>query len=154
MSGRPSGHQSHRFATARTARPWLGRVEDRSCWTGWLNRWRQLPGLLLLRGEQGRFFKQSAHAIGPHFGGWMRPAKGAHARKARRQDVLPKPAHELQRLQLHRSEFSGFALAVSPEDLAFGQKLDGAIGGGGLENVTGKVTQGFPSGTGGWRSSH
>jgi len=73
VSRRPSGHQAHRFAATRTARSCLGRIGGRS-WTARLNRWRQLPGLLLLSGEQGWFFQQSAHAIGPHFGRQMQPA--------------------------------------------------------------------------------
>ena len=116
-------------------------------------RGRGLPGLLFLRGELRCLFKKSAHAIGADFGRRMQPAKSTHPRVTRRQDMRQKTAHELQRLQLEGSELSGFALAVGPQELALRQELDGAIGGGGFEEVTGKVTQRVESGTGG-RATH
>ena len=105
--------------------------------------------MLFLRSEQRRFFKKGAHAIGADFGRRMQPTKSAHARVTRRQDMLEKTAHELQRLQLYRGELAGFALAIGPQELALRQELDGAIGRGGLEEVSGKVTQRVESGTGG-----
>ena len=105
--------------------------------------------MLFLRGEPRGLFKQSAHAIGADFGRRMQPAKSADTRVTRRQDVLEKAAHEFQRLQLQSGELSGFALAVSPQELALRQQGDRAIGRGGFEEVAGKVTQGVESGTGG-----
>lgn len=105
--------------------------------------------MLFLLGKPRCLFKQSAHAIGADFSRRVQPAKSAHARVTRRQDMLQKTAHELQRLQLEGSELAGFALAVGPQELALRQELDGAIGRGGFEEVAGKVTQRVESGTGG-----
>ena len=74
--------------------------------------------MLFLRREQRCLFKKSAHAVGADFGRRMQPAKSADPRVSRRQDMLEKTTHELQRLQLEEIEFSGFALAVGPQELA------------------------------------
>ena len=148
MSGQPNFEQAHRFAANRTRWPIRQRVRRRG-WTGCFGECRRFPGLLFLRGELWRLFQQGAHAIGADFGRRMQPAKSAHARVTRRQDMLEKTAHELQRLQLEGNELAGFAVAIGPQELALRQELDGAIGRGGFEEVSGKVTQSVESGTDG-----
>ena len=91
--------------------------------------------------------EQSAHAVGAHFGRRMPPAKGAHARKMGWQDVLEKTAHPIHGVQIDGFDLASFAVAVRPADLAVGQELNDAIGGGGLEDVAREVAQRVASGT-------
>jgi len=100
---------------------------------------RRIPRVLFGSGEQRFFAQERAHSIEAHFGRRMQPAEGAHASKARWQDVLEEPAHELQRFQSNGDELAGFALAIGPQDFAFRQQCDFAIGGGGLEDVAGEI---------------
>ena len=85
--------------------------------------------------------QKRAHAIEPHFGRRLKPAEGADSSKVRRQDVLQKPAQELKGVQFDGGELAGFAFSISPQNLALGQHLDFAIGGGGFEDVTGEIAQ-------------
>ena len=71
----------------------------------------------------------------------MQPTEGAHPGVTPGQDVLEKAGHELQGLERDRGVSAGVALAIVPAHLALSQELDLAIGGGGLEDVTGEVTQ-------------
>src|SRR3989449_11062787 len=83
----------------------------------------------------------------------MQPAKGPNPGETPRQGVLQEAAHELPGLQFNGSEVAGFAFAISPAQLAFRQELNFAIGGGGLEDVTGEITQRVVAGAG-WSAVH
>src|SRR6266478_4205770 len=78
----------------------------------------------------------------------MQPAKGAHPCETARQDVLEEPTHEVQWAQQQRGVLAGLAVAIVPAHFAIGQALNDAVGGGGLENVTGEITQGVLTGAG------
>ena len=92
--------------------------------------------------------EQGADTVGADFGGRMQPAEGAHAGKVRRQDVLKEARHEIQGLKPGRGEVAGFAVAIIPAQFAFRQLFKEAVGGGGFEDVPGKVTQSVFTGTG------
>ena len=66
----------------------------------------------------------------------------------RGQDVLEETAHPVQGLEIHRRSLASFALAIVPAQAAIGQAWHGTIGGGGLEDVTGQVTQSVLARTG------
>jgi len=141
LAGFPRSNQPHHLLATRTTRRGtggrclaLGRFPLRS--GGWV------PGLLFGRAEQRCLAKQGPDAVGSDFGGGMQPAEGAHAGERARQDVLEKTAHELQRLQLDGGVPARVALAIVPPQFALRQELDDPVGGGGLEDVTGEVTQG------------
>ena len=73
------------------------------------------------RGEQRGLVQQGPHAVGADFGGRMQPAEGAHAGEVARQGVLEQAAHPVQGLQPDGGKLAGLALAISPENFAFGQ---------------------------------
>jgi hypothetical protein len=92
--------------------------------------------------EEGYLVEQGADAVEADFGGGMEVAEGAGAGEVGWQDMLEEAAHELQGLQRQGCEFAGFAVAVDPLEFALGQESEEAIGGGGLEDVTGEIAQG------------
>ena len=137
----PGADQPHCFLTVRTK----GCQSDRNAFGGWdfevvwVRGW--IPGLFFGRAEQRVLAQQSPDAIGTNFGGRMQPAKGAYPSKAARQDVLEKAPDKVQRRQLEGSKFSGFAFAIVPAQPSIGQLWNHAVGSGGLEDITGEVTQ-------------
>ena len=108
----------------------------------------RLPGVLFGGCEHGRLAEQGAHAVGTPLGGGMEPAEGAHAGKIGRQDVLEEAAHPVERVELDRRVLPGLAVAVGPADLALGQEGQGAIIGGGLEDVAREIAQSVFTGAG------
>ena len=108
-----------------------------------------MPRGLFRRAEQRWLPQQRPHAVGADFGRRMQPAEGAHPRKVARQHMLQKAADQLERFELDGGRPAGFARAIVPPHFAFGQEGKLPIGGGGLEHVTGEVTQGVLTRTGG-----
>lgn len=158
LPGPPRTHQPHGLAAAWTLWPRTGR--DRLAVGHFIFRrfgarpfhlriGRRVPGFLLGGTEYGLLPEQGARAVGAHFSRRMQPTEGSHACKTARQDVLEKVAHPIPRLQPDRREPAGFAFPVSPPEFACRQQGDFAIGGGGLEDVTGEITQRVFAATGG-----
>ena len=100
-----------------------------------------LPGLALLRSENGGLFQQGAHTVAADFSGRMKPAKEPHPAKAFGQDVLEKTADEFRGFQSHGLALARVGVAVGPEDPAGRQLLQLPVAGSGLEDVTGQVGQ-------------
>ena len=105
--------------------------------------------MLFLRAEQRCQAEQGADAVGADFGSRMQPAEGSDPGEMAGQDVLEKAAHPFQRVELDGGVPAGLAFAIVPAQFAFGQELDLAVGGGGLEHVTGEIAQGVFTRTGG-----
>jgi hypothetical protein len=55
---------------------------------------------------------------------------------------LEEAADEFEGFEVEVAPLAGLALTVRPADAAVGQEVEGAVGGGGLEDVTAEVTQG------------
>ena len=92
--------------------------------------------------------EQSSHPVGADFGGGVKPAKGSDAGEVRREDVLQEAAHPIERFQQDGGVLAGFAVAIRPSDFTVGLDVQEAVGGGGFEDVTGKVTERVFAGTG------
>jgi len=78
----------------------------------------------------------------------MQPAKQTDSAIAARQDMLEKSADQLVSFQVDGLPLAGFGIAVGPAHFAVGQEMDGAIGRGRFEDITGKITQRVFSRTG------
>ena len=100
-----------------------------------------LPGLALLRSENGGLFQQGAHTVAADFSGRMKPAKEPHPTKAFGQDVLEITADEFGGIQWDGLVLSGVGIAIRPEHLPGRQPLQLPIAGGSFEDLTGQVGQ-------------
>ncbi len=56
--------------------------------------------------------------------------------------MLEETADKFERFQIEVAPLAGLALTVRPADAAVGQEVEGAVGGGGLEDVAAEITQG------------
>jgi len=148
VARQPGADPPHLVVTPRTE--WAALLGER-----FLRRWfhlrrqRRVPGGLLGRRQNRVFPQQSPHPVGPDFRRRMQPTESAHAGEAARQNVLQEAAHPDQGIQRDGGGLAGFAVAIVPTHLAIGLELHGFVGGGALEHVTGEVTQGVLTRTGG-----
>ena len=81
----PATDVDHRLSAAGAGR---GAVEGGQWLRGFEVARRELPGLALGVGEQGRFAQQGADAIEAEAGGGVPPAEGAHPVEAGGKNVL------------------------------------------------------------------
>jgi len=137
----PRSDQPHHLLTARAKRRGTSNEGLAFGWFG-VRIGRRVPRLLFGGRQDGRLAKQGPHAVGADFGGWMQPAESADPGETARQYVLQKPSHEFPPVQVDRGRSFGLAVAIVPPHCAVWQELDLLIGGGGLEDVTGEITQG------------
>lgn len=86
--------------------------------------------------EHRGLLKQSSDTIEPLTGCGMKPSEVADAGKASRQDVLQETAKEFLGIQGDILVSPGFAVAIVPPDLAVRQKIQPAVAGGSLEDIT------------------
>lgn len=63
--------------------------------------------------------------------------------------MLKETAQEFGPIQFDGGELAGFAFAIGPQDFAFWEELDPAIGGGRFKDVAGEIAQGVFAGAGG-----
>jgi hypothetical protein len=85
--------------------------------------------------------EQGADAFKLGAGGGVEPAEAADAVEVGRQDVLEEAAEELEGVEVNVAPGAGGAVAEGPAQAAIGQELEGAVAGGGLEDVAAEVLE-------------
>ncbi len=109
----------------------------------------QLPSLLLGIGQKRFLMEEGANAVEVLASGWMEPAEEANAVEILRENVLEEAADQFERFEVEVAALAGGAVAVRPAEAAVGEEGQGAVGRGGLEDVTAQILEGGLSGTDG-----
>jgi hypothetical protein len=92
-------------------------------------------------GQERGLFEEGADALEVLAAGRMKPTEQTDAMETGGQDVLEEAAEEFERFQIEVTPLASLALTVRPADAAVGQEMEGAVGGGGLEDVTAEIAQ-------------
>ena len=139
VAGAPGTDPRHRTLTAGTERRALGRRQGFGRFEGLVGR---LPGGAFGVGQKRGLVEEGPDAVELGPGGGMQPAEATDAMEAGGQDMLEEPADQLGGFQIEVGGAAGGAVAVGPADATVGTKLEGAVTGGGLEDVAAQVAAG------------
>ena len=147
MAGAPGTDPRHRTLTAGTERGALRRRQGLG--RGEAVLVGRLPGGAFGVGQKRGLVEEGPDPVelGPR--GGMQPAEATDAMEAGGQDMLEEPAEQFGGFQIEVGGATGGAVAVGPADATVGTELEGAVAGGGLEDVAAQVTEGVLTGTGG-----